>query len=347
MDIIRLGNYPLISLIIPVYNVRPYIKQSLDSVVNQTYNNLSIIIIDDGSTDGSGKICDLYADRYSNITVFHTKNMGLSAARNYGLDRMRPETEYVAFLDSDDWMEKETIEKMFTEAARCHADIVACRYYFEKPRSRRLVDYCDRRLVLKEKQIIRCYLSDYHIGQVAWNKLYRSVLFSDIRYPVGMVFEDIATTCKIIRMSKKVVAIPDILFHYRVRENSISKSFSAKCLEDYWKANYAKYSIYSMIDNDYKNKQMLVVSCLWAINRMWRGYGSFSREEQKSLDGTLNDMMVFVAEYRNTVLQGHYSLFHKLTCLCAMSKNPIYMWIINRIYKVVCIIRKCISPRYK
>jgi len=342
-----LDKYPLISLIIPVYNVRTYIKKSLDSVVGQTYKNLNILIIDDGSTDGSGKICDLYADRYPNITVFHTLNNGLSNARNFGLDHMNPQTEYVAFLDSDDWMEKDAIEKMYTTATRYGADIVACRYFFEKPRSRRLVEYCDRKLVLKDKQIIRCYLSDYHIGQVAWNKLYRSSLFSDIRYPIGMVFEDIATTCKVIKLTKKVVAIPDILFHYRVRENSLSKSFSAKCLEDYWKANFVKFSIYSMSDYDSKYIQMLIVSCLWAINRMWRGYGAFSREEQKNLVGTLNDMMDFATKYRNIILRGDFSLFHKLTCLCAMSRNPIYIWMLNRLYKAFCFIRKLVSPRYK
>ena len=347
MDLIRLNDVPLISLIIPVYNVRPYLKKCFESVVKQTYKNLSVIIIDDGSTDGSGKICDLYADRYSNISVFHTMNKGLSDARNFGLDHMNPETEYVAFLDSDDWMEKDAIEKMHSAAAKCGSDIVACRYFFEKPRSRRIVDYCDRRLVLNTKHAIQCYLRDYHIGQVAWNKLYKKELFSDLRYPSGMVFEDIATTCKVVKKSNKVVAIPDVLFHYRVRGNSLSKAFSAKCLEDYWKANLEKRSVLSMPELDLRYEQILIGCCLWGVNRMWRCYGSFSKEEQKRLDGILNDMMDFVAEYRNIVLRGHFSLFHKLTCLCAMSRNPIYMWMISRLYKAFCIIRKVISPRYK
>lgn len=126
MDSTQHVGIPLICLIIPVYNVRPYIKKCLDSVVNQTYKNLNIMIIDDGSTDGSGKICDTFADKYSNITVFHTVNRGLSAARNYGLDHINPETEYIAFIDSDDWMEKDAIQKLYNAASKHNADMVAC-----------------------------------------------------------------------------------------------------------------------------------------------------------------------------------------------------------------------------
>lgn len=104
MNSIKQHITPMITLIIPVHNVQSYLKKCLNSVVSQTYTNLNIIIIDDGSTDGSGKICDTFADKYPNITVFHAENKGLSAARNYGLDHINPETEYVAFLDSDDWM---------------------------------------------------------------------------------------------------------------------------------------------------------------------------------------------------------------------------------------------------
>lgn len=133
MDYIQQVDTSLVSLIIPVYNVRLYLKKCLISVVDQTYKNLNVIIIDDGSTDGSGKICDAYADKYSNVTVFHTENKGLSAARNYGLDHINPETEYIAFLDSDDWMEKDAIQKLYDAASKhnhvTYENIMAIRNY--------------------------------------------------------------------------------------------------------------------------------------------------------------------------------------------------------------------------
>ena len=116
---------PLISVIIPVYNVRHYLKEALDSVIFQTYRNLEIIIIDDGSTDGSREICDDYLDD-SRVTVIHQKNKGLSAARNAGLDIMTG--EYVAFLDSDDAYQSSFIEEMVNAIVREVADIVVCKY---------------------------------------------------------------------------------------------------------------------------------------------------------------------------------------------------------------------------
>lgn len=119
-------NVPLVSVIIPVFNSKVYISEALDSVINQTYKNLEIIIIDDGSTDGSGKICDEYAEKDNRIRVFHQKNIGVSAARNAGLDLAAG--DFLAFLDSDDAYELTFIDSMMTAMIQNNADIVMCRY---------------------------------------------------------------------------------------------------------------------------------------------------------------------------------------------------------------------------
>ena len=117
----------LVSVIVPVYNVAPYLEQCLDSIVNQTYQNLEIILVDDGSTDESGAICDRYAEQDGRIQVVHKENGGLSSARNVGLDKMTG--EWVLFVDSDDWIELNTLELLF-EQKNEHAEIVEFGIYF-------------------------------------------------------------------------------------------------------------------------------------------------------------------------------------------------------------------------
>ncbi|MDO5139834.1 MAG: glycosyltransferase family 2 protein, partial [Oscillospiraceae bacterium] len=117
---------PLLSLIIPVYNVRPYLAECLDSAVSQTLKDMEIVIVDDGSTDGCGQICDSYAACDERVTVCHTENKGLAAARNYGLDRICG--KYVAFLDSDDWLEDDALQKLLEAIERHGADIAVCSF---------------------------------------------------------------------------------------------------------------------------------------------------------------------------------------------------------------------------
>lgn len=162
-----------------------------------------------------------------------------------------------------------------------------------------------------------------------------------------MIFEDVATTCKVIKRAKKVVAIPDILIHYLVRQSGLSKGVSMKCIDDYWKATSVKYKVLNGTFDDSKYSEILTGSCFDAINRMWRGYGAFSREEKKAVNGTIDDMMKYAARYRSLVWRGHFTLCQKMTSLCVMSRNPIYMWLLNRVYRMVCAVVKVVSPYYK
>ena len=124
-----IANEQLVSVIIPVYNVSRYLPQCFDSVISQTYRNLEIIVIDDGSTDDSGSICDQYAEKDDRIHVIHTDNRGLASARNLGLENVSG--EYISFIDSDDWIEPQTIEMRIGAALETEADIVNARYCSE------------------------------------------------------------------------------------------------------------------------------------------------------------------------------------------------------------------------
>ena len=140
---------PLISVIIPVYNVEKYLRRCLDSVIAQTYQNLEIICVDDGSIDDSGKICDQYAVRDARIKVIHQENQGLSAARNRGLDAA--EGEYIAFVDSDDYILEDMYKKMLDKLLDYSVDLCVCQWQYE---------FSDGRQVVKKKNICLLYTSD-------------------------------------------------------------------------------------------------------------------------------------------------------------------------------------------
>lgn len=224
-------NTPLISIIIPVYNVAPYLIKCLESVQCQTYRNIEIILIDDGSTDDSGKICEEYAKKDSRIRVIHKKNGGLSDARNAGLNVFRG--EYVSFIDSDDHVETTYIERLYQLMKSAEADISIVsfiRIYETKEEKRK-----------EEKSVVREYgnaeaISDMwyqkNITPSAWAKLYRRQLFSEIRYPVGKLYEDLGTTYKLFFLSTKIVYSSERLYYYLQRNEGIMRcKFSLKKMD--------------------------------------------------------------------------------------------------------------------
>ena len=185
-------NCPLVSVIIPVYNVEPYLREALDSVLSQTYDNLEIILIDDGSTDGSGDICDEYALHDSHIRVIHQNNKGLSAARNAGLDVISG--DYIVFLDSDDVYLPEYVSYLKEILVKEDADIVECKLKtFRNGESyannESITDQSTEYRTFNRIEALHALVHD-DISVVATNKLYKRKLWDDIRFPEGYVYED-------------------------------------------------------------------------------------------------------------------------------------------------------------
>lgn len=222
----------LISIIIPVYNVEPYLCQCLDSVIGQTYKNLEILIIDDGSTDGSGKICDEYAERDERIKVFHTENRGLSAARNVGLDKANG--KYIVFIDSDDWFELVAIERSVEAASISKVDIV-CFLPIREYKNSSKADIIDPRkpIVFSDKEIIKEYCTNSGLGVACWNKLYDTDLLQYVRYPEGRYYEDRATTYQLLLLADRVECIPYVLIQYRARKDNITSHHDYKNIDDH------------------------------------------------------------------------------------------------------------------
>ena len=212
----------LVSIIIPVYNVEQYIERCVESVLEQTYDNLDILLIDDGSRDGSGALCDALANNDERIRVFHKKNGGLSDARNMGLDKSKG--EYVFFLDSDDYIHKNTIEILYNELFLSGADFVIAekKDVYDLNRSYHTISKDYKKIEWGKLEFLKELYGNKGIQcTVAWGKLYKKELFKEIRYPVGLLSEDEATMYKLGLMSKKVSYLELPLYYYMQRGDSI------------------------------------------------------------------------------------------------------------------------------
>lgn len=210
---------PLISVIVPVYKVELFFRQCVDSILAQTYSNLEIILVDDGSPDNCGAICDKYACQDSRIRVIHKENGGLSDARNVGIDAAKG--EYIAFVDSDDWIAPEMYESMYQTAEKYKADLVVCEYYDCWRQTCSGWHKSEDQIFLGEEGAKA--LLELKFGNYAWNKLYKRELWTQkIRYPVGKNYEDVRTTYKLVQKCKMVVVIPQMLYYYRRHNQGIT-----------------------------------------------------------------------------------------------------------------------------
>lgn len=321
----------MISVIVPVYNVEKYLRQCLDSVIFQTYSDLEILIVDDGSTDSSGSICDEYKTD-ERVSVFHTDNRGLSAARNYAIDRMHG--DYIAFLDSDDWLEATALEQFVKIAQNTGADIVSCQFYREYPNRTIEPKGSENGFIVENEKILNTMIIDHKLTEDAWNKFYKASLFNTIRYPEGRIFEDKATTYKLLQKASVLVYTPSCFIHYRNRANSLSNNHSMKSLVDYWVAYRERFDILGCISEHYYRAALS--DCISAISRMWRWYSGCSKAEKEEAKKYINDMQQFVKEHKNEVLRGVYSKHAKVTCYYAKYQSPIIfksLYLTNKIYR--------------
>lgn len=211
----------LVSIIVPVYNVEKYLKKCIDSIKNQTYDNLEILLVDDGSTDNSGKICDLYSKKDRRIKVIHKENGGLSDARNCGINIISG--EYLTFIDSDDFIDNDYIKTLLTIAKKNNADIVISGLfnYYENENNinNNLTNYTES-VVSKQKIYEKMFLQR-GVDVNATAKLYKSYIFDKIRFPKGKLYEDIQIIDKTIEAANVIVETNYKGYYYLQRKGSI------------------------------------------------------------------------------------------------------------------------------
>ena len=237
----------LISIIVPIYRVEQYLKQCLESILNQTYKNLEIILVDDGSPDNCPKICDEYAKKDNRIKVIHKENGGVSSARNAGLENVTG--DYISFIDPDDYVSCDFIEILYNMIESNNVDIAECDFIkFEtEPILEELENTID--IISSTDMHYRIY-SEFNLRTVVlWNKIYKVSIFENLRFPIGRINEDEALIHEIINNAKNGVVISNLkLYYYRFNPKSImGKKFNVNRL-DILKAIYERKEFYKKIN---------------------------------------------------------------------------------------------------
>jgi len=234
----------LISVIVPIYNVEKYLKKSIESIINQTYKNIEIILVNDGSNDSSKDICDYYREKDSRIIVIYQENMGLSEARNTGIEISKG--EYILLIDSDDFIDKNMISILYSELKQNNADISICKYQKVKENEEISKKNSDKRIIINSKKdLYENQEKDFDLYTVVWNKLYKKDLFKEIRYPSGKIHEDLFVTYKLLYAAKKIVLIDEYLYAYVQRSGSIMDQKYSKNRLNRLDALYEQIEFYS------------------------------------------------------------------------------------------------------
>lgn len=216
-------NQELISVIVPIYNVEKYLDRCVKSICEQSYRNLEIILVDDGSGDMCGAMCDTYANHDSRVLVVHKENGGLSDARNAGLNICSG--TYVTFIDSDDYIEHDYIETLYSALVENQADISIGDYFYETENGLTINSYLNsgKVRILDQKEAIGELCKLKLFSNSAWGKLYPTKFFLDIRYPKGKIYEDIPITYRLILKAGKIAFCEKPIYHYIYRLQAISK----------------------------------------------------------------------------------------------------------------------------
>lgn len=261
---------PRLSIIVPVYKVEQYIHKCVDSILNQTYTDLELILVDDGSPDRCGKICDEYALKDARIRVIHKENGGLSDARNFGIDAS--EGDVIGFVDSDDTIDKNMYSDMLEYMDTNGLDVVCADTFIVRNENKRFNPRYSADKIWSHDEAINEILSG-RLDNAAWNKIYKRSVIADIRYPKGRIYEDVATTYKFIFNSKRVGYMSRPFYNYYKRKGSIvASAFNSKSRND----NFIGYS--ERLEFARRNKLSCVQKC-----------------EEQCLDTALATMTAFYA----------------------------------------------------
>ncbi len=221
--------HDLISVIIPVYKVEKYLCRCVDSVLEQTYTNMEIILVDDGSPDNCPVMCEEYARQDSRVKVIHQENAGLSGARNAGIDMAQG--QWLAFVDSDDYLAADFLERLYQACVDTGSSLSVCRWEYVRGETIPEHGTGETRVYTGREMLANLYVPDGAYFVVAWNKLYRKELFEDIRYPLGKIHEDEATTYRIYDKVKKAAYVDRSLYGYFVTPVSITRGFNPKRMD--------------------------------------------------------------------------------------------------------------------
>lgn len=221
---------PLLSVIIPVYKVEKYLRQCIDSVINQTYKNLEIILVDDGSPDNCGKICDEYVEKDKRVKVIHQLNKGLSGARNAGTELAKG--EYIAYVDSDDWLDIHMYEELFKVLNKYNLDMVRCAAFESDGNSKKIIspkkEYANK--LFTDEEVLERYFDEF-LCKIVWNTIYDIRIVKEIISPEGYHSEDNYVSGMYLHRSKRMMIINKPFYYYRKNPESITNSGNKRAMD--------------------------------------------------------------------------------------------------------------------
>lgn len=272
---------PDISIIVPIYKVEKYLERCINSILNQSFSNFELILVDDGSPDNCGKICDEYKKKDNRITVIHKKNGGLSDARNAGLDIAKG--KYIGFVDSDDIIHPRMYEILFQCINKSNSDIAQCKFKKFKNLEELKNDLDNYNETFEEydnKTAIIDMIDNNKINVNSWNKLYKRELFEILRFPKGKIHEDEFLTYKLLYDSRKIAYIDEELYYYYQNDNGIMNGSNILKRLDRIEALEERSKFFlENGDNDLYNKSNSAL--FFALNKL---YFIFKRNEQLKKD---------------------------------------------------------------
>lgn len=326
-------NLPLISVIITMYNVQKYARQCIDSVIHQTYQNLEIILVDDGSPDSVGEICDEYAKIDDRVRVFHKKNGGISSARNYGIDVAKG--EWITFVDGDDWVEPDMYESLYKTATENNVKVSACLFYEDyKDGSREQICTSKTSIFEGREEIFRAVVVDSALRGFAWNKLFRKdFLMEGYRFEEGKNYEDVRFTKYVILNAPSVALVKKHLYHYRQRKNSIAHTDNLKNAIDNWEARAERRILFSDLPEDCQ--RAMRIDCFMVCNQTWRAC-LFSKDREK-YQKEIKSMSDFAKEYYPEIRKGNYSLTIRIIASLTRVNNQfsyLVVWMLGKLQRM-------------
>jgi glycosyltransferase involved in cell wall biosynthesis len=221
-----------LSIIVPIYNVEHYLAKCLESILNQNFQNYELILVNDGSTDGSKKICEFYADKDSRIIVVDKINRGIGSARNCGLNIAKG--DYITFVDSDDWLVDNALGEVMSAIINTNSDILIAGHYVLGDEYDVLEENIESESrFLNRVEALDLLLKDKDLRSYTWDKIFRTSLFNNVRFPEGRNFEDTATVFKLFNLSRRFFQINRAYYNYFRRKGSITRVYPKNIHKDY------------------------------------------------------------------------------------------------------------------
>lgn len=308
---------PEISVIVPVYKVEPYIHKCVDSILTQTFTDYELILVDDGSPDTCGNICDEYAQKDARIHVIHKENGGLSDARNAGVKIACG--EYVIFIDSDDYIDADMLSYLYENLKKADADMATCGIY-EVYADRIEKQEEEPDFVCSGEEAFRCILRGHTIRGEIWNKLIKRSCISDLEFPKGKLYEDIFYTVDMMQRIKKVAVGTKPKYYYLHRSDSITgKAYRPK--------------LFDIIDGYTKNYQVVQhafpkleeeAECLWIWSRFIVLDKMLLEENYRSID-RFEELVTFIKQHFRRIMKNPYfQRNRKISAIVLLISIPLY-----------------------